>query len=102
MSKDETKKKSIIQKDLKKLRLKKKLIRGYIKIFSWMVKLNWKIALTKEKQIKRTRVKLKKVKQKNNWLKDDIEIKNPTKRLRKKIKILKIRTKMKNKIFEKL
>jgi hypothetical protein len=35
-------------------------------------------------------------------LKDDIEIKNPTKRPRKKIKILKIRTKMKNKIFEKL
>jgi hypothetical protein len=35
-------------------------------------------------------------------LKDDIEIKNTTKRPRKKIKILKIRTKMKNKIFEKL
>jgi hypothetical protein len=29
--------------------VKKKLIRGQIKNFSWMVKLNWKITLTKEK-----------------------------------------------------
>ena len=54
MSKDETrKKKSITQKDLKKLRVKKKaLIRGKIKIFNWRVKLNLKIALTKETKSK--------------------------------------------------
>jgi hypothetical protein len=71
MSKYETrKKKSITQKDLKKLRVKKILIRGQIKIFSWRVKLNWEMALPKEKKIKKMRVKLEKIKNKRLWLKD--------------------------------
>jgi hypothetical protein len=49
MSKDKIWKKKITQKDLKKFRVKKKLIRGQIKNFSWKVKLNWKITLTKQK-----------------------------------------------------
>jgi hypothetical protein len=49
MSKDEIrKKKSITQKDLRKIRVKKTLIRG-LQIFNWKVKLNWKITLIKEK-----------------------------------------------------
>jgi hypothetical protein len=49
MSKDETrKKKSITQKDLRKIRVKKTFIRG-LQIFNWKVKLNWKITLIKEK-----------------------------------------------------
>jgi hypothetical protein len=42
------KKKSITQKDLRKIRVKKTLIRG-LQIFNWKVKLNWKITLIKEK-----------------------------------------------------
>jgi hypothetical protein len=45
-------------KDLKNLIKKwgwkiKKIIRGKTKIFSWRVKLNWKISLTKEKIIQK-------------------------------------------------
>jgi len=42
-----------------------------------MVKLNWKIAFTKEKQIKKMRVKIlkNKTKKKELWLKDEMEIK---------------------------
>ena len=47
---------------------KKILIRGQIKIFSWRVKLNWEMALSKEKKIKRMKVKLEK--KKRLWLKD--------------------------------
>jgi hypothetical protein len=40
MSKDETKKKINHIKGFKKMRVKKKLIRGQTKIFNWTVKLN--------------------------------------------------------------
>jgi hypothetical protein len=75
MSKDEKKinyikrcKKTLI----KRMRVKTKLIRGCF-FFNWRVKLNWKIALTKGKKIKRIRVKLKKIKQQKIWLNDEIE-----------------------------
>jgi len=62
MSKDEVRKKTNHTKGSKKMIVKIKkiiIIRGQTKIFTWRVKLNWKIALLKEK----TRVKLEKIKQ---------------------------------------
>jgi len=76
MSKDETKKKINHTKGSKIIRVKikkKKWIRGQIKIFNWRVKLNWKIALTKRKKIKRIRVKVRIIKQQKLWLNDEIE-----------------------------
>jgi hypothetical protein len=40
MSKNETKKKSITQKDIEKIQVKKILIREQIKFFNWRLKLN--------------------------------------------------------------
>jgi hypothetical protein len=74
MSKDETrKKKSITQKDLRKIRVKKTFIRG-LQIFNWKVKLNWKITLIKEKsKSKEWGSNCKKKKQQKIWLNNEIK-----------------------------
>ena len=51
------------------MRVKKIFIRGQIKVFSWIVKLNSKITLTKEKTNKKNKGHNKKIK---NWLNDKI------------------------------
>jgi hypothetical protein len=68
------KKKSITQKDLRKIRVKKTLIRG-LQIFNWKVKLNWKITLIKEKINQKNEGQIEKKKQQKIWLNNEIKSK---------------------------
>jgi G:T-mismatch repair DNA endonuclease (very short patch repair protein) len=64
MSKYKTTKKTNYTKRSKKIEGEKQT---QIKNFSWRVKLNWEMALPKEKKIKKMRVKLEKIKQKKDF-----------------------------------
>jgi uncharacterized protein YdcH (DUF465 family) len=55
------------------MRVKKNKLERKTKIFNRMVKLNWKIALTKEKTNKKNESQIKKIKQHKLWLKNEIE-----------------------------
>ena len=48
--------------------MNKKTIRGQTKIFSWRVKLNWKIGLTEEKTNKKNESQIEKIKTTQNLI----------------------------------
>jgi len=80
---------------------KKTLIRG-IQIFSWRVKLNWKIALIKRKKNQKNKGQIKKkIKQQKVWLKVEIESQKNFNKSVKEIFFLK-RSELKYKTYEKL
>ena len=60
------------KKKINNRKKKKKLFKGQTKIFSWKVKLNEKIALTKGKINKKNKSQIEKTKTNFFWLNDEI------------------------------